>query len=219
MADQPDSRTPGGANAPEQTGSEGGGAPSLKELLDSFGPSTATPPNAGGGQGGPAPSPTPGTRQEPQGDRLTTLVDAIDRIDQRLTQAEQKEQATAIQGDIDQAVETVAGELDGKFSKEAVEVALHGFASRNEAFNQAFLSRHQDPAKWQQVLKLVAPEIEKTFASASAEAAADREAVTAAVKGAKQATPAPADQSNFGNMTDAELNKWKMGQKSGSRGA
>ncbi len=121
-----------------------------------------------------------------------------DFVSQRVQRIEQR----LLQEDIDEAVKEVFGDL--KVPKRAAIGWLDQAARENEAIQKAFLNKANDPRTWNRFAKALSKEAQKDFAPIDVGATVDREAVTAAVKGASKpiaAEPAP----NLGAMNDAEF--------------
>lgn len=85
-------------------------------------------------------------------------------------------------------------------------------AGKDQRFLQAFQQRHQQPEKWDRILKAKQREVKSLLEQKpDSEATADREAVTAAVRSASKAPASPEGPSaeDISKMTDAEFERYK----------
>jgi hypothetical protein len=93
-------------------------------------------------------------------------------------------------------------------SRRVVTGWINQFAREEPALMTAFQNREQDPRTWDRWQKAIGKEFAKEVASSRIDKAAteDREAVTAAVRGASTKAP-EAKPVNYGNMSNAEFRK------------
>lgn len=156
--------------------------PTLDELLAEFSQSTDKP----------AKSSTP--EQKP-----TNADDLV----KRLTALEEERAQTQLRKELDPVIRKVKG--DTPMKEEWIEDILNGSASRNPKLANAWMNRHQNPAAWDKVVTAIGKDIAGVFSNAvDKQATEDREAVTAAVRGAS--TKAPEERPpEYGSMSNNEF--------------
>ena len=122
---------------------------------------------------------------EPQAnpDKIAKVLSYIE--EQEARQAEQ-----ALNDAITNSVKTVKSGLDLGFEMpdKYIEGILHSIAAKDKRFLNAFQQRDSNPSGWEKALKAVSKDMQKDFAAVDHQATQDREAVTSAIRGAKQST-------------------------------
>jgi len=90
---------------------------------------------------------------------------------------------------------------------------LKDTADNDKRLQNAFANRDRDPQTWNKIVTGLTRDCQKDFATLSrrpdAAATEDREAVTAALRGASTAPP-PTKEPDLSKMSDAELRKYKQ---------
>lgn len=111
----------------------------------------------------------------------------------------------SIAQDMAEAVKQVRGDVSATAYDDAmVEGWLNARAEQDPRVQQAWLDRHKNPVGFQRVLKGLSKDFAKGRATdVDAETTADRDAVTAAVRGATSSPPAE-QQPEFGPMANNE---------------
>ncbi len=198
------------------TGASGGGD-ELESLLAQFDADTSRPADATGD----APARDASTVwTEPGPDGLTlddilirseraTLADAREQLENDYQKTLLQFQQAAHERDIPVAVKEIRGDLDNKiFSDDFVQTWMDNKARGSAALQQAWLNRAQDPQTWRAAQRQLGREFNSTFAKMviDANVTEDREAVTAAVRGAS--ANAPSDPPvRYGQLTNDEFRK------------
>lgn len=162
-------------------------ATDLDSLLNEFQEKTAKSDTS------PAPKPQPTADVSPDVTRRVELLEKT-LADERSAQA-LKPVIEKIRGDIPREI----------LSDEEVLDLIDGRARRDTRLQRAWLNRANDPNAWNKIEKALGSELSKKFSKLpDPDATGDREAVTAAVRGASHKAPEDKDP-NWSNMTDGEL--------------
>jgi hypothetical protein len=109
-----------------------------------------------------------------------------------------------------ETVKKVRGDLDPDvFSDTLVKAYINARADEDPRLAKAWVDRHANPKAFNRVVEQIGREFRQKLSKLpDKQATEDREAVTAAVRGAS--TPAsPASSPDFGRMSDAEFLKEK----------
>lgn len=182
----------GQADGQPEAAPETGGAQekSVDELLKEF-DTKATP------------EPKAETKPDTSDDRLNTVFDWVE-------QKAKEEKIEQVNNDIADAVKTTVG--DHGLDPEYVEGKLHYKANTDPKFARAWMSRHDNPDQFNQVLRQYGKELAgKANSNIDQNATEDRAALSAAVRSQSQksADPPPMTQKDLSKMSDAEFNKMK----------
>jgi len=132
---------------------------------------------------------------------LNVLAAKMQRFESLATEA----QNIQFKRDMSETVTAIRGDLDPEvFDAPLIEGWLDAQAKQDPRLAKAWLERHANPKQFEQVKTALAKNFAKKFSKLPDRAATeDRDAVSAAVRGAS--TRAPASQpANLGGMTDAE---------------
>ena len=196
---------PQGADQAATTqGAPQGGAATKADDLDSLLKEFETPATPTDGNGSDKPADGKGEKLTP--DRLAKVVDFVETQANRTAAAE-------VKADIDSAVATVK-KNDGlkHLPDELVREMLEGSAAADSRLRNAWLQRHQNPGAWTKVLEGWATKKADAFKQlADPKLTADREAVTAAVRGQGATQTQQLDKSpqEVHAMSDQEFRAWK----------
>lgn len=136
---------------------------------------------------------TPQTQQTQQPQPVPVDPDRLKRVEERLFNEDLNKTVSNIRGDLKVPDRMAKGWLDQ-------------IARERPAIAQAFLQKESNPDNWKRIEQSLAKEFAKEVKSVTfdTEVTEDRNAVTAAVRGAS--TPAPAEKApDFGTMSNAEL--------------
>lgn len=184
---------PDGTGAPNPDGTSGG-APGddLDTLMSEFDSQTTTTPQA--------PEPSQGAQQP------TGLDEAVAFIHELKAKQAQEDLNKGL-GDAVQAIKTEVGDAH---SDQVVEGLLHVFAKENPGVVKAFEERGKNPANWDRTVKALLPKVQEALGGrVDRNVSQDREAISAAVRGAT--TIAPETQAvtaeQIVNMDDKEFGK------------
>ncbi len=155
----------------------------------------------------PTETPTPQPKPEPKAAPAATPLQTDPAV------AEVREYLRA--QDMGKAVSAVRGDLDSeRFDDRIVESWLNVRAREDERIANAWLQRHSNPNGFKKVLATLGREFQKQYGSSpDKQATEDREAVTAAVRGASTRAPegkAP-DYSGMNNAEFREQHKKDFG--------
>lgn len=147
------------------------------------------------------PEPTP----DPTPDKEGRLDKVLDYVERKATE-EVNQQATR---DIENAVKAAVGDSD--LDPEYVEGKLHHRANTDPAFRNAWMSRHERPDQFKQVVRAIGKELAgKMKSSIDRSVSDDRAAVAAAVRShATQPADAPPSTKDIRKMSDADFEKMK----------
>lgn len=174
-------------NTPAAPGVEGTGAQAqqtadLDSILAEFDQSTK-----------PAPAPAPAQAAAPP-----QVVD----VEARKELAEMK-----FQQEIKPVLQRVRGDIPKEaLSDEEIQDLLDGRARREPRLKQAWIDRATNPAAWSKVEKALQQELQKKFSKLPDPGATeDREAVTAAVRGASSKSAPDEKPPSWGSMTEGEF--------------
>lgn len=142
----------------------------------------------------------------PQQPAQAVPPDALKRIELLEKTLAEKDSQDALKP----VIEAIRGELPKDvLSNEEVLDLIDGRAKRDPRIQRAWMDRANNPGAWSKIQKGLAKELSKKFSKLpDPNATEDREAVTAAVRGASGKAPeekAP----NYGAMTQAEFNAEK----------
>lgn len=148
---------------------------------------------------------TPASEQKPDdlNDRIRAVVEHQERdIAER--------RATAVKQAIDDAAKAVKGDLpDSVASVNIARGWLKDAADNDKRIQKAFSERETNPDGWNKVLAGLSKAFAKEVRRPDQTATEDREAVTAAVRGASSNAPA-AKEPDIKRMTDTELRKYQQ---------
>lgn len=108
--------------------------------------------------------------------------------------------------DMNKTVTAVRGDLDPeRFDDDFIEAWLDTRSRKEPRLAEAWVNRNRNPQAFQKVVAGLGREFSKKYGSLpDKQATEDREAVTAAVRGASNKAP-EGQPPNFGSMTDAEF--------------
>lgn len=146
-----------------------------------------------------APSP-PQTAVVPP--ELKALADKVQYLEGQLGQVSK----VSYKADMDSAIKNIRGELDPEvFDNSLVEAWLDSEARRDERLQRAWLEREAKPKAWEKIQGELGKNFSRKFSKMpDRQVTEDRDAVTAAVRGAS--TKAPSEQApNYASMDNAEL--------------
>lgn len=156
--------------------------------------------------------------QEPSlDDRISEFNDGISGQQQAPEQPQQADPrvdevyAHMISQDVAAVIQEVRGDISQEiYDDEMVEGWLDRRVSKNPDLRNAWVNRHANPGGFGKIVAGLRDELKGRVAKLpNQEVTADREALSAAVRGAS--TPvAEEKQENFAAMSDAELDQWKM---------
>lgn len=175
---------------PDAAGTDARKADDLDALLNEF-DSTATKPAEA----------KPDTKAD-------TTAKGDDPVAQRLAALEEREADRQFQSDIKPAIDRVRGNVPTEvYDDDDVRDWMDREARKDPRLQQAWRDRHKDPAKFGKVLDGLSRKLAQKFAKApDKNATEDREAVTAAVRGAS--TKAPEGKApKFGELSNSEFSK------------
>jgi hypothetical protein len=176
------------AAEPAANAQTNGAGDDLDTLLSQFETETKT-----------APSP-PQTAVVPP--ELKALADEVNSLKGALSQVSNVSHKADLQG----AIKTIRGDLDpGIFDDDLVEAWLDKTARGDERLQRAWLERSAKPKAWEKIQMELGKNFNKRFSKMpDRQVTEDRDAVTAAVRGAS--TKAPSEQApNYASLDNAEL--------------
>jgi hypothetical protein len=112
--------------------------------------------------------------------------------------------------DMDKTVKAIRGELDPEmFDDATVRGWINARADDDPRLAQAWVNRHSHPKQFEKVVAQLGRDFQKKFSKLpDKQATEDREAVTAAVRGASTKTP-ESKAPDYSKMSDADLAKEK----------
>jgi len=145
--------------------------------------------------------PAPAPAQQPA---QAVAPDVAKRLEQLETTLAKRDSEDALKP----VIEAIRGELPKDvLSNEEVLDLIDGRAKRDPRIQNAWLNRASNPAAWKKIEKALGQELSKKFSKLpDPNATEDREAVTAAVRGASQKAP-EGKAPDFTKMTDGEFRK------------
>ena len=148
-----------------------------------------------------SPSPVAGADTQPDVKALAARLQSIEGAVQRVSQFE-------FRRDMDELVKSVRGDLDPEvFDSDIVEAWIDGLARKDPRLQRAWLEREANPRQFNSIKESLGKSFRKKFDKLpDRNVTEDREAVTAAVRGAS--TRAPEDKpTNYSGMSNAEYRK------------
>lgn len=146
---------------------------------------------------------------QPTGDLDATSADVLKRMDAweaRQSEVESRDRERQFKQDMDKTIQEIRGDLDpGTYDDTFMEAWVEAQARDDQRLQHAWADRHDNPKHFARVVETLGREFGKKFKSApDAQATEDREAVSAAVRGAS--TPAPVEKpADYSNMNDNEF--------------
>ena len=146
-----------------------------------------------------APSPPQTAAVPPE---LKALADKVQYLEGQLGQVSK----VSYKADMDSAIKNIRGELDPEvFDNSLVEAWLDSEARRDERLQRAWLEREAKPKAWEKIQGELGKNFSRKFSKMpDRQVTEDRDAVTAAVRGASN--KAPSEQApNYASMDNAEL--------------
>ena len=200
---QPVASEPNGAAQPAPAASTS--APALEDLdalLSRYSEDTSTPANQ------PAPTPTK-PAQQPKADE-PALMDRVNRLVERQEADDRARQVQDHTVAIESAAKAIKGDLpDSAATLKQARAWMKDEADNDPRIQRAYKNRGADPQGWQKVLDAMHRQFVKETKRPDAAVTEDREAVTAAVRGA-QTSPPPSKEPDMKSMSDAELRKFNQ---------
>lgn len=192
------------ANAAAQPAAEAGkDAPDVNELdalLQQYDASVA--PAASVAAADPAAETTPPATGQKTDDNLNDRIRVV--VEHQEAEIAEK-QRKAVKQAIDDAAKAVKGELPDNVASQTIARAwLKDAADNDPRIQKAFLDREKNPDAWNKILAGLSKEFAKEMRRPDAQTTEDREAVTAAVRGASGNPPAVKEPS-VSKLSDAEL--------------
>ena len=153
-----------------------------------------------------SPKPKPGPKPDAGSDLGKEVLDKLNTWEQERKAEREAESGRVYRADMDKTIKEVRGDLDPNvFDDVLVESWMDAEARADRRLAQAWLERHGDPKRFQRVVEGLGRKFAKKFESLpDRNATEDREAVTAAVRGASPKAPEnkPPD---FKGMTNNEF--------------
>ena len=173
--------------APAQPVAEGTGAQTtadLDSLLAEFTEKTAKP--------APVPEPTPAAIPP-------DVAKRVELLERTVAERDFKDQLKPV-------LERIRGDIPSEvLADDEIQDLVDGRARRDPRLQQAWLNRASNPQAWNKIEKALNQELSKKFSKLpDANATEDRDAVTAAVRGASSKAP-EGKAPNLSRMTDSEL--------------
>ena len=149
----------------------------------------------------------PKPEQTPEaGHDLGKVLDRLNTWEEERKADRKREAELQFRTDMDKTIKEVRGDLDPNvFDDVFVEAWLDARARSNHRLAQAWAERHSDPKKFERVVEKLGQEFSRKFESMpDKNATEDREAVTAAVRGASTKAP-ESKPPDFKGMTNNEF--------------
>lgn len=130
----------------------------------------------------------------------------FEAIDRRLREFEKREAERLYRQDMDKAIKAVRGDMDGDlFDDRFMEAWIDSQARDDPRLTKAWQERHDNPKRFKSILDGLGKKFAKKYSKLpDKEATEDREAVSAAVRGASGKAPEP-KAPDYSKMTDAEF--------------
>lgn len=139
--------------------------------------------------------------------RIRSLVEHQERQRQLDEANEAKRQSEAIKQAVDDAAKVVRGDLpDDVASDRLARAWLKDAADNDPRIQAAFKDREKNPEGWNKILTSLSREFAKEMKRPDQAATEDREAVTAAVRGASSNAPA-VKEPDVAHASDSDLRK------------
>jgi len=155
----------------------------------------------------------PEQKAEQQVDPNAALVERLNSLEAALAE-------TQTRTDMVDVIKDVRGELDAEmFDDDLITAWVDAKARKNPALAEAWKNRNLNQAAFKKVVQKLGSEFSKYGeALPDKNATEDREAVTAAVRGASKKAPEAleVDESEVAQMSDAQFEAWKRSQAAAS---
>jgi hypothetical protein len=148
------------------------------------------------------PKPAPAAQPEPKAGEATDLKAVLDEVRGLRTERQQE----TFRKDMDAMVKNVRGDLNPEFFDDTlVESWIDAQARQDRRLLEVFANRHSNPKQFQKVVETLGRGFAKKYGKLpDKQATEDREAVTAAVRGASTKAP-PEKAPDLSRLTPAEF--------------
>lgn len=195
---------PNASATPNAEGQNSAQGEDLDAVLQSFVNATSGSPEKKA-DAAPAAKPASNPNPEPNSDAIGALQTQLNYLAGREQAREEADRTRRFNEDMNVVLKDVRGDLNADFfDDDFVRAWIDGQAAKNPQLAQAWVQRDKDPKGFKRVVEALKGGFSKKYGKLPDPALTeDREAVSAAVRGASTKTP-EAKAPNIGSMTDAE---------------